>query len=90
MIIRIVCEGQYRLPGTAAKRLTELDAHVLDALERGDEQRFHAAFTELLTFIERTGSRLSDYELAVSNLVVPHRDTTLAEAQDAFAGEIVG
>ena len=87
MIIRIMGEGQYLLEGDSLERLSQLDQQVVEALEANDEADFHSTFRALVGFVRQAGERVADHELAISDHVLPHADTTFAEAGEAFAGE---
>ncbi|MDE3069490.1 MAG: hypothetical protein KGJ43_02050 [Acidobacteriota bacterium] len=87
MIVRIAGEDQFRLDGGHESRLRELDEAVLEAVERGDQAGFEAAFAELLSFVRASGTVLGEDELASSDLILPPPDTTLAEAAENFSGE---
>jgi hypothetical protein len=86
MIVRISGEGQYRLVD-ADGRLQELDNALVGAVDAGEETRFRGAFEELLDYVRSIGERLSEDELAGSDLILPPADTTLAEAAEEFTGE---
>ena len=87
MIVRIMGEGQYRLEDDALERLSQLDQYVVEAIDASDEAEFHVAFSALVDFVRHAGERVRDDQLAISDHVLPHTDTTLAEARDAFAEE---
>ncbi len=87
MIVRILERGQFRLADDQLSRLNDLDNAVADAVAAGDEARFGPAFAALIEFVTSTGDPVGDAELITSDHVLPHPETTLAEARDAFAGE---
>ena len=87
MIVRIIGEGQYRLDDNALERLSQLDRQVVEAIDTSNEAGFRVAFSALVDFVRHAGERVRDDELAVSDHVIPHTDTTLAEARHAFAEE---
>ncbi len=89
MIVRISNEGQYRLDDGEHSRLNELDDEVVAAVEADDEDRFHAAFEELLRFIRVEGDELPDDDLEPSEFILPPADLTFVEAKEAghFEGE---
>lgn len=80
-------EGQYRLPETVQERVNELDNAVVAAVDQDDEDRFHAAFEEMLDVIRTEGEHLGDDELETSDVIVPPADTSMAEAAADFSGE---
>lgn len=87
MIVRISNEGQYELDDAHHQRLDELDDAVVAAVERDDEDGFHAGFEELLAFVRQEGRVLSDDELAASEFILPPADLSFVEAGEEFSGE---
>ncbi len=87
MIVRIMGEGQYRLPEAVHERVNELDNAVVAAVEKDDEDAFHASFQELLDLIRSDGEQLDDEELETSDVIVPPADTSMGEASSEFSGE---
>lgn len=87
MIVRISGEGQYELPGSDAERLNELDNQLVAAVEAGDEQRFSLLWRQMLELVTSDGRELGDDELVESDVILPPRDCTLAEARTDFSGE---
>jgi hypothetical protein len=87
MIVRILGQGQFRLDDGLLGRLNELDNAVAAAVAAGDADEFSRAFGELIGMVESEGSAVGDDELVTSDHVLPHADTTLEEAREAFAGE---
>jgi hypothetical protein len=80
-------EGQYRLPEEVHDRVNELDNAVVAAVEKDDEDAFHAAFEEMLDVIRSEGEHLGDDELESSDVIVPPADTSMAEAAADFSGD---
>ena len=80
-------EGQYRLPEEVHERVNELDNAVVAAVEKDDEDAFHAAFEEMLDVIRAEGEHLGDDELETSDVIVPPADTSMAEAAADFSGD---
>jgi hypothetical protein len=87
MIVRILGRGQYRLDDAALPRLNELDNGVAAAVAAGDADAFASAFAALIGMVQGDGTPVPDNELVTSDHVLPHADTTLEEAREAFAGE---
>jgi PspAA-like protein len=87
VIVRIAGEGQFRLPDEDAQRLNELDNRAVSAVEAGDETGFHELWTQMLELIGADGSEIPDDELVESDVILPPRDITFAEAQGEFTGE---
>jgi hypothetical protein len=87
MIVRISGEDQYELEDSERARLGELDTHVQQAIEAGDQEAFRDGFDSLLEFVRATGKVVPDDDLEVSDLILPPPDLTLSEARDEFSSE---
>jgi len=87
VIVRIMGEGQYRLPEDRVQRVNDLDNAVVAAVEADDEDGFHAAFEEMLDVIRKEGEQVEDAEIETSDVIVPPADTSMAEAAADFSGE---
>jgi len=87
MIVRISGEGQYELPDTDAERLNELDNRAVATAERNDEAGFRELWTQMLELVRADGNELSEDELMESDVILPPRDISFAEAQGEFTGE---
>jgi hypothetical protein len=87
VIVRIATEGQYELPDGDLQRLNELDNEAVRAVDAGDEPRFHELWEQMLSIVETDGQRLDDDALVHSDLVMPPRDISFAEAQADFSGD---
>ncbi len=87
MIVRIATERQSRLPDETATRLNELDNQAVEAVESGDEARFHELFEEMLTVVRRDGQLLEEDELTGSEIIIPPPDLSFEEAKGEFTGE---
>ena len=80
MIVRILTEGQYRVPDELRERLNELDVAAHRVAESGDEDAFHRAYAELLDLVRGEGSELADDSLDASEVILPPADVTAEEA----------
>ena len=87
MIVRISGEAQYEVADDRRDQLNELDDAVVASCDTDDEAAFKQHFEALLEFVTSEGRRLDDDELVHSDVIVPPRDTTLAEARAEFSGE---
>jgi hypothetical protein len=87
VIVRVSGEGQFRLPDEDAERLNELDNEAVAAVERGHEDGFYALWEQMLELVASDGNALNDDELVESDVILPPRDITFAEAQGEFTGE---
>ena len=87
MIVRIAGDGQFRLPDGDAERLNELDNRAVAAAEQGDETGFQELWQQMLALVESDGEVVPDDELVESDVILPPRDVTFAEAQGEFTGD---
>jgi hypothetical protein len=87
VIVRISGEGQFRLPDEDAERLNELDNRAVAAVEQGDETGFQELWSQMLELVSSDGNALPADELVESDVILPPRDITFAEAQGEFSGD---
>jgi hypothetical protein len=87
VIVRISGEGQYELADDQRDKLNELDNAVVASCDTEDEAAFKQQFEALLEFIVSEGHQVPDDELMGSDVIVPPRDTSLAEARAEFSGD---
>ena len=87
MIVRISEEGQYELSDDLHARLNELDDAAVAAVDRDDEDGWHAAFEELLQFVRTEGTPTPDDDLRPSEIILPPADLSFVEAGEDFTGE---
>jgi hypothetical protein len=86
VIVRIATDGQYVLDDDQATELNELDNAAVEAVDAGDEERFHTIFEEMLALV-RAAPPLDGDELSQSDVIMPPPDLTFAEAGAEFTGE---
>ncbi|GAA2340143.1 PspA-associated protein PspAA [Dactylosporangium salmoneum] len=87
MIIRILGEGQYRVPESALGELNALDAEVQAAVDAGDQATFRARLGDLLATVRARGTGVPDAELTASGLVLPGPDSELADVAALLGDE---
>jgi len=87
MIVRISGEGQYELPDADAERLNDLDNQAVAAVEAGDEGTFSGLWQQMLELVGSDGREIGDDELVESDVILPPRDSTFAEARAEFSGD---
>jgi hypothetical protein len=87
VIVRISGEGQFRLPDSDEERLNELDNRAVAAVEQGDETGFQELWSQMLELVSSDGNVLDDDELVESDVILPPRDITFAEAKGEFSGD---
>ena len=87
MIVRVSGEGQFKLPDEDADRLNELDNRAVEAAEAGDEATFYELWAQMLELVKNDGQPLGEEELEGSDVILPPRDITFAEALGEFTGD---
>jgi hypothetical protein len=80
VIVRILGVGQYRLDDGAIAEVEKADDAVEAAIAAKDDAAFTAALNGLVDAIQRAGEPVPDEEFVASDVIVPDRDTTLADA----------
>ena len=91
MIVRILGEGQFRVEGDTAAKLTALDKD-LDAAVRDDQDAvFQAALRAAVALVKTSGTPLADEEIATAEFILPFSDATIDEVRKLLAdGTITG
>ena len=87
MIVRILSEGQYNLPGAFVDRLNEIDNEIVEVVGDGDRESFRKLLDEMLDHVRNNGAEVPVEELVESDVVLPEPDITLEEAAELFTGE---
>jgi hypothetical protein len=87
VIVRILSEGQFKLADDVQTKLNEIDNEAVAAVEAGDEARFHELFEQMIALVESGGEPLGDDELVESQIIIPPRNLTFAEAKGEFTGD---
>ncbi len=87
MIVRILGEGQYRVPDAAADQLNAIDDRLERAVRSTDGAAFAAELHALVAAVRAHGAPVPDDELMPSDAVVPDPDTSLAEARRLLSDE---
>ncbi len=87
MIVRILTEGQYNLPGAHVDELNEIDNRLVEVVEQEDRAKFETLLKEMLDLVREKGTPVPVDELVESDLVLPEPDITLEEAEELFTGE---
>jgi len=87
MIVRILTEGQYNLPGAYVDELNDIDNQIVEVVEQEDRQGFDRLLKKMLDLVREKGTPVPVEELIESDLVLPEPDITLEEAEELFTGE---
>jgi hypothetical protein len=87
VIVRISGEGQYELPDEDAERLNELDNRAVAAVEQGDQAGFQELWSQMLELVASDGNELNGDDLVESDVILPPRDISFAEAEAEFTGD---
>ena len=87
MIVRILTEGQYELPGAYLDQLNEIDNKLVEVVEQENESEFGRLLKSMLDLVRDNGKEVPVDELVESDIVLPEPDITLMEAEELFTGE---
>lgn len=87
MIVRILTEGQYDLPGAFIDDLNAIDNELVEIVAAEDVEGFARVLKQMLDLVREKGSPVPIDELVESDLVLPEPDITLLEAEEMFVGE---
>ncbi len=87
MIVRILTEGQFNLPGAHVDELNEIDNRLVEVVEQEDRPKFEVLLKQMLDLVREKGTPVPVDELVESDLVLPEPDITLEEAEELFTGE---
>lgn len=87
MIVRILGEGQFNLPGVVIDELNDIDNQMVVAVEAEDEANFTRLLQEMLALVREKGAPVPVDELVESDLILPESDLTLDEAEHIFIGD---
>lgn len=82
MIIRIMGEGQLRVPEGALDELNRLDADLESAVDKQDEAAFGAALNALLEATRSLGEVLPEDVIEPSDLILPGEGATIEEVRE--------
>ncbi len=87
MIVRILSEGQFNLPGAQIDELNEIDNQMVEAVESEDRESFNRLLKAMLDLVREKGTEVPVDELVESDLILPESDLTLEEAEHIFIGD---
>ena len=87
IVVRIHGEGQFRLDASLRDSLDTYDHHLVAAVKGNDDAAYHAALTELFTFVRAKGIQVPEDDIVGSDIVLPSDDMPLAEVTDLLAKE---
>lgn len=87
MIVRILTEGQYDLPGAYIDELNAIDNELVEVVAAENADDFARVLKQMLDLVRENGSPVPVEELVESDLVLPEPDITLLEAEEMFVGE---
>ena len=87
MIVRILTEGQFNLPGAHIDALNEIDNQIVDVVAEGDVPAFEKLLKKMMDLVRDNSTEVPVDELVESDLVLPEPDITLTEAAEMFVGE---
>ncbi len=87
MIVRILGEGQFNLPGSVIDDLNDIDNRMVEAVATEDGAQFRSLLDEMFRLVRDRGEPLPLDQLVESDLILPETDLTLDEAEHIFIGD---
>ena len=87
MIVRIMTEGQYDLPGAFIDELNHIDNDLVEVVADENEAEFATLLKKMLDLVRENSTPVPIDELVESDLVLPEPDITRLEAEEVFVGE---
>ena len=87
MIVRILSEDQYDLPGKYIDELNSIDNELVELVEEGKVTDFTPKLEKMLSLVRNNGTLIPVDELVESDLVLPISDISFDEATSLFKGE---
>ena len=87
MIVRILGEGQFNLPGSVIDDLNDIDNRMVEAVAAEDGAQFQSLLDEMFRLVRDRGEPVPLDELVESDLILPETDLTLYEAEHIFIGD---
>jgi hypothetical protein len=87
MIVRILTEGQFNLPGAHLDDLNDIDNQLVEVVENEDRAEFERLLKKMLDLVREKGTSVPMDEIVESDLVLPAPDITFEEAGELFTGE---
>jgi len=87
MIVRILTEGQFNLPGAHLDDLNDIDNQLVEVVENEDRAEFERLLKKMLDLVREKSTSVPMDEIVESDLVLPAPDITLEEAGELFTGE---
>lgn len=87
MIVRILGEGQFNLPGSVIDALNDIDNRMVEAVATEDGAQFQSLLDEMFRLVREQGEPLPLDQLVESDLILPETDLTLDEAEHIFIGD---
>lgn len=82
MIVRLMGEGQYELDKKHSDEMNRIDNNIVKLVTKGDERTFRSEFKKLTDYVHRHGKKIPDNILKPSDIIIPHAELTLKEAQE--------
>jgi hypothetical protein len=86
MIVRILGDGQYKIPENLCADFDRLDDALVAHVEAGDEEAFQRDLAALVDLV-RQGAELSDDDFRPSDAVLPSPNASLADVRELLAEE---
>jgi len=87
MIVRILHEGQFRVPGSDLDKINAIDNELVGCVSAGNREQFSKLLTQLLAAVREHGVPVPVDEFVESDVILPSADATMDEVENLFTGE---
>jgi hypothetical protein len=87
MIVRIMGEGQYKVPSSLLDELNVIDNRIVESVGKEQENEFRSELGKMIAAVKENGKPLDDAYIIESDLIIPPEDMTLEEATEIFSGD---
>ena len=84
MIVRILTEGQFDLPGSFFDDLNALDNKLVEVVEIADKDQFSISLKEMLDLVRENGKPVPIDEFVESDVVLPAPAITIDDCRRAL------
>lgn len=86
MIVRIMGEGQYKVPSSLLDELNAIDNRIVEHIAKESESDYRMELGNIIAAIKKNGTPIDASEIMESDIIVPPEDLTLEEAREVFSG----
>lgn len=86
MIVRIMGEGQFKVPSSLLDKLNAIDNRIVEHIAKESESDYRMELGNIIATIKENGTLVDASDILESDIIVPPEDLTLEEAREVFSG----